>query len=147
MESHSINTRYQTLDAWRGLACLMVVVFHSTRHAAVEKMQTDGSIFSILYRITEFLWIGVPIFFVISGYCITASIDSKSHSNFDLKRYLVRRFKRIYPPYWIMIFLLSMIGIAGYLLKIQFLMETPRFFPPWWRSRYQWLGNLTLTED
>lgn len=146
-ELKSISKRYLSVDSWRGIACLMVVVFHSTRHAVVLKMPTDDGLVSKFFKLTELGWIGVPIFFVISGYCITASADVKDFSKFDARRFFLRRFRRIYPPYWMMIFLLSLVGIVVYIAKIGFLLEAPMFFPPWWRTPTQWLGNLTLTEE
>ena len=63
--------RYETLDMWRGLCCLMLVVFHTTmqvaRHYFVDQAGrvTDAS--SLGMWLAARAWIGVPIFFVIMG--------------------------------------------------------------------------------
>jgi hypothetical protein len=69
------DPRYLTLDLWRGLACLMIVVLHAT-HNANEAIGTAGPLGKAVLAILSRLGIGVPIFFVISGYCIAATSDS-----------------------------------------------------------------------
>src|SRR3954471_7559964 len=64
--------RYQSLDFWRGVACLLVIVFHATFYQAHS---SSTSLSALIVRATKWFWIGVPMFFVISGYCITASAD------------------------------------------------------------------------
>lgn len=81
-------SRYASLDAWRGVACLMVVVFHSSFYLAPN-------------AVVERLWMGVPMFFVISGYCISATADKERRKSRGVQSYFWRRFRRIFPPYWI----------------------------------------------
>jgi peptidoglycan/LPS O-acetylase OafA/YrhL len=138
------NPRYQSLDLWRGIACLLVVVIHST--AIFRRHNPDYS--SSLIWLTTFGWIGVPIFFVISGYCISATADSTRIKGHSVRTYFTRRIKRIYPPYWIAI----TIGI-GLFVALELILHThvlsanpePQW-RPWWFSPMEWLGNLTLTE-
>lgn len=58
-------------------------------------------------------WLGVHVFFVISGYCIAARLSE------DLKReagpaaFIGDRLWRIFPPYWAALFLTATIGILG----------------------------------
>src|SRR5438270_12515855 len=76
--------RYQTLDHWRGLACLMIVLFHASIYVVpshdisaphdVVALQSRASSFT-LGAIHCLGW-GVPIFLVISGPCIAATVDS-----------------------------------------------------------------------
>src|SRR5665213_3292870 len=96
------NTRrYYSLDFWRGLACLMVVVFHSTFYITDNPFHIYGSALSKqIFHLLSCGWVGVPIFFVISGYCISAACDSIGHRRAS-RKFFTRRFKRIYPPYWI----------------------------------------------
>ena len=106
------STRYQSLEMWRGIACLCVAVFHagyytpyyqSLEHGSPYAAETGmlGAIAYGLQRLCSELWIGVPMFFVISGYCIMASIDSSRRQQTSTIRFFLRRFRRIYPPYWI----------------------------------------------
>lgn len=55
-----------------------------------------------------FLFLGVPIFFCLSGFLIAASLDK----NNDFKSYLYKRYKRIYPELWIGIAINSLIMLA-----------------------------------
>ena len=49
-------------------------------------------------------WLGVDIFFVISGYLITNIILSEiRNNNFSLKNFYVRRLKRIFPALYFML--------------------------------------------
>jgi len=101
-----------------------------------------------LLRCTHQLWIGVPVFFVISGYCISATADSTRRRPKLVGTYFLRRFRRIYPPYWaaivfcaLAVFFLDYQRVPGLLSS-----EPWPQFRPWWFSASQWLGNLTLTE-
>jgi peptidoglycan/LPS O-acetylase OafA/YrhL len=71
--------RFDLIDAWRGLAALAVVIHHVAH-----------------------IFIGGPavmLFFVISGYCIAASADSCQRRGLGFGRFMLRRLRRIYPPY------------------------------------------------
>lgn len=73
----------------RFLAALMVTLFHLNQ--AITPVDN-------WYRNTiNHGWLGVPVFFVISGYCIIAS----AYHTQDTKQFLIKRFFRIFPPYWI----------------------------------------------
>src|SRR6185436_9334976 len=92
------NPRYQSLDFWRGVACLSVVIFHSSYYASTEQ---EGPALVWLMKVIGMFWLGVPIFFVISGYCIAATADRGRQIPASLGAYFQRRFRRIFPPYWI----------------------------------------------
>ena len=136
--------RYQSLDVWRGVACLMVVVYHATFYAAPAAPRDDAWPWLSLARLG---WIGVPIFFVISGYCITATADRSRHRGFAIGDYAWRRFRRIFPPYWIFLaFAVVVVGLGDVLVPQLFTDEIDPIPRPHWRSAWQWFGNLTLTE-
>ena len=63
--------RYQTLDAWRGLASLWVVMLHATQTTIPEQFPQLAH--RALYAFSFWGSLGVPIFFVVSGYCICGS--------------------------------------------------------------------------
>lgn len=71
--------RYDLLDGWRGLAALVVVCHHVTNVKLGH-------------------W-AVLVFFVISGYCISASADSCVEKGVGFAGFMKRRLRRIYPPY------------------------------------------------
>ncbi|MGH8560330.1 MAG: acyltransferase family protein [Methylococcales bacterium] len=67
------------LDGWRGLAALAVLFHH------VTSVPIGGR--------------AVMLFFVISGYCITATADEGLRNGVSFWKFLARRIHRIYPPY------------------------------------------------
>jgi peptidoglycan/LPS O-acetylase OafA/YrhL len=81
-------------DGMRGLAVLGVVLFHS--QAQLVSLHLDG--------IVRYGWIGVNLFFVLSGFLITGIlIRSKPNPNF-FKNFYVRRALRIWPLYFALLF-------------------------------------------
>ncbi len=143
--------RYQSLDFWRGVACLLVVVYHATMvHliARAEAGASDEGLAAWLLRLTHYMNIGVPLFFVISGYCISAAADTVRQRRHSLGTYFVRRFRRIYPPFWAFLACYAALFVAlDYLLLPGLLSGHPlHLLRPWWYSGWQWLGNCTLTE-
>jgi peptidoglycan/LPS O-acetylase OafA/YrhL len=141
------SPRYVTLDFWRGLACLFVVILHSAHYANEDGAATDSMGKAILFVISK-LGVGVPIFFVISGYCISATCDSARRKACSPGQYFYRRFRRILPPYWIAMLLCA--GLAVFLT----LVGRPELVGgdygkiphPQELSLIQWLGNISLTE-
>lgn len=134
------NPRFKTLDHWRGLAALAVLVFHATSHHRTS-VDTPG----VLLQTVGFFWLGVQLFFVVSGYCIAAAVESSfRRSDQPCRDYFVRRVRRIYPPYlvWLLVLtgamlLLAQLGpsLSG-LVPQQIRQMTPA----------NWVGNILLTE-
>jgi peptidoglycan/LPS O-acetylase OafA/YrhL len=119
------STRYHTLDHWRGIACLLVVVSHST---APSTWRDTIGFFPPLGKI------GVGIFFAISGYCIAAAVDSSRKREYGFGNFMFRRFRRIFPPYWAA-------------LLMTFTWKLAVYGPTSVRlSAWDYFGNLTLTE-
>jgi peptidoglycan/LPS O-acetylase OafA/YrhL len=52
-------------------------------------------------------WVGVPIFFTVSGFCIHLSYQRSRENGF--KRFFTRRFFRIYPPYLLAVLFFGLI--------------------------------------
>jgi peptidoglycan/LPS O-acetylase OafA/YrhL len=75
---------YPALDGLRGLAILLVVLYHN---------------FSFI-NYSIFGWIGVDLFFVLSGYLITSILLKAINSPNYLKNFYVRRLLRIFPLYY-----------------------------------------------
>lgn len=133
LESAAKSPRYLSLDIWRGVACLAVMIYH----LAGDTLFIDG-LPPIVNKLFSFGWVGVPMFFVISGYCIAATADREKNKPIPAKRFLIRRFYRIFPPFWIvMIFcgIVTMLGLEGAGMR-----------NPLKLSFTHWIGNPTLTE-
>jgi len=100
----------RNVEAMRGIAAMIVAYFHCRVIAWVgirEYIAGHHALFSLdtvlAYLTIPFVWgsIGVPIFFVISGYCIHRSHAARLARNplyrLDAGDFLLRRFIRIYP--------------------------------------------------
>jgi len=100
----------QVIDVMRGFAALLVAYFHCRQvvwvgmqsfHHAVGTSLAPGSL--IAYATFPIAWgsAGVPIFFVISGYCIHRGaafrLAQDPHYRLDAGNFWMRRFARIYP--------------------------------------------------
>lgn len=140
--------RYRSLDAWRGLACLLVVVFHSTFYTSAASVLSLNDPASWCISFSERLWLGVSMFFVISGYCITATVESAQRKKLPVTDYFRRRLRRIFPPYLICLAISAVAIGALELLWPGLFSDGNHGIPrPWWLSGWQWFGNLTLTEQ
>lgn len=146
--------RYASLDFWRGIACLMVVAFHSSFYIQADCQHVHGATKAWLSVFT-YLWIGVPIFFVISGYCISATCDSMRRKEHSVPSYLWRRYRRIFPPFWACMALTVVVLCISHNSAL-FTESTHRAFGNALRPAFpevsslsasQWIGNVTLGES
>jgi len=80
-------SRVQMIDVLRGLAAIAVALFHFN--------EPYPALPDAYHRLVKFGWLGVPVFFVISGFCVAAARERSTTVSF-----FFRRFARIYPPYW-----------------------------------------------
>jgi hypothetical protein len=94
------SPRYQTLNAWRGAACLMAVIYHATLITYTIHTETTSHLASQLVTITHAFNAGLPMFFMISGYCISAAADAAHRNEHSVRSYFTRQFHRIFPPLW-----------------------------------------------
>lgn len=153
-ETSGRDDRYRLLDAWRGVACLMVVLHHAGFAVMFDAPAGDGPAARLGRGLVGFLWrmnLGVPLFFVISGYCIAASVESVRRHGAGAGRFLARRIWRIYPPYWAA--LLGFVAVAAGLdaAGLRRLHDGDgrhalQLDSPGELDAIQWAGNVTLTE-
>jgi peptidoglycan/LPS O-acetylase OafA/YrhL len=141
--------RFASLDHWRGLACLLVIVYHSTivYLESASHIDASGALHAVL-TFTHRFNVGVALFFVISGYCIAAAADNSRRRNDSIRTYFIRRFRRIYPPYWIVVLVsIGAFFAVDYGWRAPLLSSDPwPQYRPSWYSTSQWIGNLTLIE-
>lgn len=120
--------RLLSIDALRGGAALAVVLFHATGATAWDSSaQSPKSLWELLLFLLSFGFIGVWLFFVISGFCIHlrwAKAASKGNpASIDFVSFWKRRIRRLYPAYLVAVGLyLSVLVISGQLAI------TPFFF-------------------
>lgn len=91
--------RLNNFDFIRLLAALQVVFLHTVHHLSIPVNEEFISFIS--------LFPGVPIFFLLSGFLISASYE-KSGSN--IRRYFENRILRIFPALWIC-FIVSIVSV------------------------------------
>ncbi|WP_437810444.1 acyltransferase family protein [Sorangium sp. So ce1078] len=87
-----VSTRENNFDLVRILAAVQVAIFHASAHL---QLPPEG-VWAQLARVFQ-VFPGVPIFFVVSGFLISASYERKQ----ELRPYLRARLLRIYPALWI----------------------------------------------
>lgn len=143
------SPRYQSLDLWRCFACLAVVAFHATAICYASGRSNGPA--GLIVALTARGWMGVPIFFVISGYCITAAIDSAKEKSGGGRTFFWRRFRRIYPPFWATLGFTYLFTGGLKILNLGHLV-TGQFghipmIPEWSDLTLRnWVGNLALAE-
>lgn len=146
-----LSWRYDSLDMWRGVACVMVVLYHSTLvfHSSAGQDANSAGLAAPILGWLHHGSLGVPLFFVISGYCIAAAARGAQEKNLPIGTYFWRRFRRIYPPYWIALVALVLLFVAiDWKVAPGIFSDQPwAQLRPWWFSPSQWLGNITLTES
>jgi peptidoglycan/LPS O-acetylase OafA/YrhL len=101
--SEGAPARYASLDVWRGVAAMSVVLYHFSGVA----LDRDSAAVRVLLT----GWAGVFLFFPISGYCILGALHSRE--NGSLRTFLTRRWRRIMVPYWASIALAIAVGLAA----------------------------------
>ncbi|MDQ6867501.1 MAG: acyltransferase [Pseudomonadota bacterium] len=90
------------LDFLRATAALLVLFAHSRAlyFLNIDVVDHPGVFLKLFYFITDLGHQAVVIFFVLSGFLIGGSLtDSMQRGSFDLARYLIARFVRIYIVY------------------------------------------------
>ncbi|HRH65313.1 MAG TPA: acyltransferase [Bacteroidia bacterium] len=85
------DLRLNNYDLLRILAAIQVVISHGFHHLGLDKS-------SLFFRLIEY-FPGVPVFFTISGFLISASFEK----NPELKNYFTNRALRIFPGLWVCI--------------------------------------------
>ena len=91
-----MKNRYSELDAIRGIAALMVVLYHYT----VRYSEIYTSAVKPLFNFELGLY-GVQLFFIVSGFVIFLTLDKTTRA----RDFIISRFSRLYPPYWFAVIL------------------------------------------
>jgi len=95
LDSAAPQPHRRDIDGLRALAVLVIVVFH-----AVPALAPGG-------------FVGVDVFFVISGFLITRIIAGEDAGGFSFARFYLRRARRILPAY---VVVTAIVALAGYAL-------------------------------
>ena len=100
----SLPAHYPTLDGLRGIACLLVVTHNLLLiHAPV------GLASYLFVAVLDRGWIGVQLFFVLSGFLITGILLDTRGTPHYLRHFFMRRVLRIFPLYYATLALLLIV--------------------------------------
>jgi peptidoglycan/LPS O-acetylase OafA/YrhL len=103
--------RLPALDLLRFVAALGVAVFHLAAVAGTGGVHIWGrpaeEVFGWFYRIAAYGWVGVPFFFMISGFVICMTAWGRTP-----EQYLVSRFVRLFPALWVCATITTLVTMA-----------------------------------
>lgn len=122
--SHSRH-RFNEIDLLRGVACLAVLVFHYFSRAPRAEWMSQA-FFPAIDAVAQFGYLGVHLFFVISGFVILMSAQGATPREF-----VASRVARLCPALWVSATITA--GTAWLLAEQRFAIAFPHF-----------LMNLTL---
>src|SRR4051794_15898753 len=94
----SFDGRSTYVDALRGIAAFSVACYHITRYGPLPEPASQ-IIPGVLQRWFDYGWMGVQVFFVISGFVIAYSVRNARVTPGFLGNYALRRSIRLDPPY------------------------------------------------
>jgi peptidoglycan/LPS O-acetylase OafA/YrhL len=118
----SIGDYFPALDGLRGLAILLILLFHN---------------FDFLPFFHQG-WIGVDLFFVLSGYLITRILIKKRETIHFVRNFYARRILRIFPIYYlsIILFLFILPHLVNYPQGLHYFIINQYWF---WLEIQNWL--------
>ena len=125
-----------SLHALRGVAATAVLIFHwyqffPAAADAIRPATLAGTILDPTIYI-GFGWMGVPLFFVLSGYLLGGQVIHAELDASFLKRFWIRRFLRIYPAVWAELLILLLVGtVVTGLISTQGMATLPLQFLLW----------------
>jgi peptidoglycan/LPS O-acetylase OafA/YrhL len=127
------GTRLRSIDVLRGCAALAVVMSHAVPSAGSAVASTPW--LKTLSLIVGHGTLGVPLFFVISGFCIhmrwAKEYSRSGKKQLDFMEFWKRRIHRLYPPYFVML------CISMTLMLIAYFMGRANLYP---EPKLRWLS-------
>ena len=127
-----VGHHYPHLDGIRGIAILLVLLFHC---ASVTSPRTVSQ--ELYFTLASAGWIGVDLFFVLSGFLITGILIDTYHSPFYFRNFYIRRALRILPLYYFVIILFTVFTQLSVAEAIEF--KSPLIALSYWIYLPNWL--------
>jgi peptidoglycan/LPS O-acetylase OafA/YrhL len=131
--------RIPELDGLRGIAVLMVMAYHAFAYEMVRE-QWEGFA-RILVWVTNLGWLGVDLFFVLSGFLITGVLLRTRQDVRYLSNFYWRRAVRILPLYFLVLLVIGLcyanssrfvLLSAFFLSNMVSLVGVPLIYGPLW---------------
>jgi peptidoglycan/LPS O-acetylase OafA/YrhL len=120
--AHLNRSHYPALDGLRGLASLLVVIYH---------------LFGFINHYFFFGWLGLDIFFVLSGFLITNILINSIGTKHYLQNFYVRRILRVFPLYYAsLIFFLLILPHLKTVLRLEYYIDNQAWL---WVYLQNWL--------
>jgi len=93
--------RLKQLDILRAVAVLLVL----GRHMPMPPEEGWGWLRAVMVPLQRCGWIGVDLFFVLSGFLIAGLLfrEHQQYGQISLKRFYIRRGFKIYPPFYVLL--------------------------------------------
>lgn len=145
MVTNLTRTHYVQLDGLRGLAILMVMLYHFCLPHKLFQGRDAGT----LLQLAQGGWLGVDLFFVLSGFLITGILLETRRQPHYFRNFLGRRFLRIWPLYYASLLVLLVV-MPMVLSKVPVELQGMRDKQAWfWLYSANWLfaleGGFTRT--
>lgn len=132
-----VRIRFVTLDAWRGMAALLVAVFH----LAVFSHLSD-------IALIRHSWVFVDFFFVLSGFVITHAYYTELQQRHAFGNFAVRRFGRLWPLHMATLGVAVLIEVSKLLaVKLHYAAPQPLFDEAIGTSFSELIQNLFLVHS
>ena len=136
-EAGFLSGRIPELDGVRGLAIMLVILCH---YVANEISSTPRTAFNFLHIALTFGWVGVDLFFVLSGFLIAGILMDNRDSPHFFRTFYVRRVCRIFPIYYLWLGITIVLLITGVPERLHNLFQPD---VPFW-SYFTYTQNLLL---
>ncbi len=102
-----LRARMPELDSVRGLAILLVLIYHGIAPPLHAQLSSFGN---LLLSLAGYGWIGVNLFFVLSGFLITGILIDKRNQPGYFRNFYLRRARRILPALYATLLVLLAAG-------------------------------------
>lgn len=99
--------RIPALDGLRGCAFLLVFVYHFSL-MALGDIPHPPLLIRLFSQAASLGWMGVDLFFVLSGFLITGILWDSRKSPTYYRRFITRRARRIFPAYYLWLVVVSL---------------------------------------
>ncbi|MCZ8272621.1 MAG: acyltransferase [Microcystis sp. LE19-4.1E] len=99
--------RFIALDAWRGIAALLVALY---------RLEADGFLHGL--QLIQNAWLFVDFFFVLSGFVIAHAYLDRIESGSSVRVFVIRRFGRVWPLHAVLLFVFVFIELARFAFAV-----------------------------